>query len=180
MFYSSLRFSQNGSEQEAGGCEVSYGGWALGGQAWWKWNNKVDQCPSKDWRDSSAWWNSCMYLCSPSQNSVPLHLARHAVASTDGMFFEGKPHSRAKGTPAPPPPQLCREVAIWLRECNACLGKACVPVGHVVATENRYMPHALREPGVGMDGCLGNETWVCWFMLCSATRELNQQPVCVS
>lgn len=104
MFYSSLRFSQNGSEQEAGGCEVSYGGWALGGQAWWKWNNKVDQCPSKDWRDSSAWWNSCMYLCSPSQNSVPLHLARHAVASTDGMFFEGKPHSRAKGTPAPPTP----------------------------------------------------------------------------
>lgn len=29
-----------------------------------------------------------MFLCSSSQNSVPLHLACHEVASTDGMFFE--------------------------------------------------------------------------------------------
>lgn len=109
-----------------------------------------------------------------SQNSFPLHLARHAVASTDRVFFE--PHARAKGSP----PQLCRGVAVWLWEREACL----VWVGHLFARASRYRLHALREPGAGMDGCLGNETWLCWFMLCSATRELNQQdremPVCVS
>lgn len=101
---------------------------------------------SQDWHSSSHCGNSWVHLSSPSQNSVPLHLARHAAASTDGMFFEGKAHLRSKGTPG-----LCRVVAISLPECSR-LGKPLDREGHSVATDDRHILHHFTGPGAEIDG----------------------------
>lgn len=89
------------------------------------------------------------------QSRVPLHLARHAAPSTDGMFFEGRPHSRAERDRLFPPLPGCA--------ANSPFGSGSamrVWVWHLVATEGAY-PYALGEPGGGMDGCSGNETLPC-------------------
>lgn len=57
-----------------------------------------------------------------SQNSFPLHLARHAVASTDRVFFE--PHARAKGSP-PPAVSWSSRMALRARSVP-CVGGAFV------------------------------------------------------
>lgn len=84
-----------------------------------------------------------MFLCSPSQNSVPLHLARHAVASTGRLFFEGKSHSRTKG---PPSVAMGQGLALGM---NLPWKSLCVG-GHVVATPS-------RGPGTGMGGWMFEE-----------------------
>lgn len=112
-----------------------------------------------------------MYLCSSSQNSVPLHLARHAVASTDGVFFEGKSHSRTKGTP---PAVLC--CSRWAQ--GMLLPWKSLGVGGAFGC-NREQTHTAPHQRAGSkDGwmdVLGMKLGFADLCSGSATRELNQQ-----
>lgn len=98
-----------------------------------------------------------MYLCSPSQNSVPLHLARHTVASTDGVFFEGKSHSRAEGTPPAVPfgSRLARGMRLPWKSPGVGGAFGCNGV------QTSTAPCQGATSRGWMDGCLGNEARIC-------------------
>ena len=72
-----------------------------------------------------------MHLCSPSQNSVPLHLARHVLVSTDGVvFFQvGEVTFEDRGDPPPPPPAVPCGSPFGSGSAVRCIPWKCLSVG---------------------------------------------------